>query len=100
MIKNLNKNTVHEHLLKKEKLLELKTKPKYSDSMSTTRNGRWLSQVRFYVYPFFIFLLLVLTLKENIVRKPGASLLMLCVGRLYEGSFGVTPTGLFSGVRQ
>uniref|UniRef100_A0A2H1WHD4 SFRICE_012981 n=1 Tax=Spodoptera frugiperda TaxID=7108 RepID=A0A2H1WHD4_SPOFR len=41
---HLNKETVHEHLLQKEKLLESKTKAKYSGNMSTTRNGRWLSQ--------------------------------------------------------
>lgn len=54
MIKHLNKETVHEHLLQKEKLLESKTKAKYSGNMSTTRNGRWLSQVRFYNYPFLL----------------------------------------------
>lgn len=47
MLKHLNKNTVHEHLLQQEKLLESKTKPRYSGNMSATRNGRWLTQVRF-----------------------------------------------------
>lgn len=44
MLKQLNKLTVQKHLLQKEEENQQK-KPKYSNNMAATRNGRWLSQV-------------------------------------------------------
>lgn len=45
MIKHLNKSTVHEYLLQKERLNESSNKSKNYKNMATIRNGRWLSQV-------------------------------------------------------
>lgn len=46
MIEQLNKLAVHEHLLERERIQQLKTKPKIN--MENTRNGRWLAKVRKY----------------------------------------------------
>lgn len=46
MIKKLTKKSVQEQLLQQEILAEGKNKPKYSGTMSSTRNGRWLKVIR------------------------------------------------------
>lgn len=56
MIKQLNKNSVHEHLLQRERLLESKNKQKLNSPASVTGNGIFLTKVCLCILLNFIYL--------------------------------------------